>query len=725
MKQITTALVCAAMATGNAAGQTAAPPGDPRSADAGKGVADTDLGDVTVTGQRQPYLGDAPLKRLAQDVQVLDAATLKSAGVTNLQNALDFVAGVARQNNFGGLFDGYAIRGFAGDEGLASNYLINGFNASRGFGGPRDASGIERIEVVKGPTSALFGRGDPGGVVNIVTKKPFFGTGGYLEASGGSYAQRRVEGDLNTSASDHFASRVTGAYDEGDSFRDTVHHKTYTVTPSFLWRPDATTSVTYELDYLHQSVPLDRGVVSVGGVLGVVPRSRLLGEPGDGNVRLDALGHQVQLQHDFAPGWSLLLGGAYRGTGLTGFATEPENADARQKLFTDGRTLSRQRRDRDFDTADTTFRGELAGVVSTAGIEHHLQIGADWDDLRIDQKASRFRPPAVVRQTTLAAGDAVDIQAPVYGNLPTATPFLSTLEKDEETGVYAQDRVDVATWLELRAGGRYDHFAQRFADRLGGRTTYQEADAFSPQLGVSVLPIRNVTFYASYGRGFRPNSGADVNGAAFVPERTQSVEVGGKLSAFGDRLLGTVALFTMTRTNVLTADPVNGGFSLAIGRARSRGVEASLSGRLPLGLRGVLNYAYTDAVIGRNATDPNFGFALREGDPLIDVPRNSASAIVSKPFRFAGRSASLGATANYVGRRVGQTGYRYADGSLFYLPSYAIAGLDASVDLTRRVRLQVDVTNVLDATYYPSSYSRVWVAPGTPRQIVGRVRMTL
>lgn len=679
-------------------------------------------GEVTVTAQRQPYLGETPLRLLPQEVQVLDAATLDRAGITRLQTALDFVAGVARQNNLGGLFDGYAIRGFAGDENLAGNYLLNGFNASRGYGGPRDASNIERIEVIKGPTSALFGRGDPGGVVNIVTKKPFFGTGGSLEASGGSHAQRRVEGDLNTAFGKTVAVRVTGAYDEGDSFRNTIHHRSYTITPSVLWKLGADTSLAYELEYLLQFIPLDRGVVSVNGRLGAIPRQRFLGEPGDGPIRTEALGHQAQLQHDFGADWSVLLGASYRHTTLYGFATDAENADARQKLFTDGQTLSRQRRLRDYRTDDLTFRGEVSGRVDTFGLDHRLQIGADWDRFTLDQIATRFRPPAVARQTTLAAGDAVNIFAPSYGNLPATAVFTSSLEKDEEAGVYVQDLVALAPWLELRAGGRYDHYEQYFRDRLTTVPTRQTKTAFSPQVGVSILPTRTLTLYASYGEGFRPNSGADVNRVAFTPEQTRSGEIGAKLSAFGGRLAGTLALFTMGRDNVLTADPINSGFSLAIGRARSRGVEASINGHLPGHVDAILNYAHTDATITRAALDPSFGFTLRPGDALINVPRNSASGLLIKSFQLGERQVSLGATVNYVGRRVGQTGYRYPDGSQFTLPAYTIAGATASVDLVPRVRLAVDVTNLFDRVHYPSSYSRVWVNPGAPREVTGRLR---
>lgn len=705
----------------NASAQVARtpPPGSPVAPDA---ATDPDAGEIVVTAQRQPYLGDTPLRLLPQDVQTLDAKTLDIAGITRLQSALDFVAGVARQNNLGGLFDGYAIRGFAGDENLSSNYLLNGFNASRGFGGPRDASNIERIEVVKGPTSALFGRGDPGGVVNIVTRKPFFGFGGNVEATAGSHDQYRIEGDVNTAIGDTVALRVTGAFDDGDSFRDTIHRRTYTITPSVLWKPDDATSLTYELEYIHQSIPLDRGVVSVGGRLGVVPRSRFFGEPSDGNIITRALGHQLQLQHDFSADWSLLIGASYRKTGFEGFATDAENADARQKLFVDGRTLSRQRRNRDYDTGDTTTRAELSGRFSTGGIEHRLQIGADWDWFTLDQNVTRSRPPSVASQTSLIVGNAVDIVAPVYGNRPNTTLFISSREKDEEYGLYAQDMIALAPWLQMRAGGRLDRFEQHLNDRLARTQRSQTKTALSPQIGLSVLPTSSLTLYASYGEGFRPNTGFSAGGDAFAPERTRSYEIGGKLSAFGGRLTGTAALYTMKRSNVLTADPVNSGFSLAIGEARSRGAEASLTGRLPQGFELVLNYAYTDAEIARDAIDPNFGFALRKGDALINVPRNSASALVIKRFEVGERKASIGLTANYVGRRAGQTGYRYPDGSRFELPGYVIAGLTGAIDIVPRLRLAVDVTNLFDQVYYPSSYSRVWVAPGTPRQAMARLR---
>ena len=197
--------------------------------------AATDQGEeIVVTAVRQQYRGDVPLKDLPQSVSVISNEFLKDVGVDRLDAALDLASGVNRQNNFGGIWDSFAIRGFAGDENLPSGVLVNGFNAGRGFGGPRDASNIDRIEVLKGPNSALFGRGEPGGTVNVVTKKPQFKPDGSFTISGGSFQTVRFEGDYTTPITDHIAVRVNGAYNYSNNWRDILSTTRYTITPSVL-----------------------------------------------------------------------------------------------------------------------------------------------------------------------------------------------------------------------------------------------------------------------------------------------------------------------------------------------------------------------------------------------------------------------------------------------------------------------------------------------------------
>jgi len=736
----------AALASGQARAQVqtqvqtvaAAPTGE-----AGAPTADDGGTDVVVHGLRQQYRGDVPLRALPQSVQLLSAAKLAEAGVVRLDDALDFAGGVARQNNFGGLFDSFAVRGFAGDENTASSYLLNGFNASRGYGGIRDTSNVERVEILKGPAAALFGRGEPGGTVNIITKKPLDTFAATASAGYGSFGRFRGEADVNLPLGRGAALRVTGAHDEGDSFRDLVHFRKSTLTPSLLVRPADDTSLSYELEYVRQQLPFDRGVVSVNGRARGLPRSRFLGEPGDGDVTVDALGHQLQVQHDFDRGWSLLLGASYRDTGFRGFSTEGENADARQPYFSNSATattpiLSRQRRYRDYRTGNLVFRAELSGRLATGGLTHHLLVGADHDEYDLDRVENRVRPgtganalTAAATPTQLAAGNALDVFAPAYGNLPVPTAFTDQRERQWSHGIYVQDQVDLTDALKLRLGGRFDQLERQVTFRLAdaaGRVPLparREDRRFSPQVGVSWQVAPPLTLYAGWGRGFRANTGTgapDPAGAAtpFAPEYTDSYEAGLKVSAFGDALTGTVAAFATNKTNVLTADPANPGFSRSLGRARSRGVEADADLALPAGFRLSATFAYIDAEVRQAATDPNFGFALRVGDPLINIPGTSGSALVFRDFRLGSRKLTVGGGVNYVGRRLGETGYRFPDGSFFELPSYLTARLHAAVDLTDGVSLSGEVTNLFDEEYYTNSYSRVWVMPGAPRQFFVR-----
>ncbi|WP_242117000.1 TonB-dependent siderophore receptor [Sphingomonas lacusdianchii] len=679
--------------------------------------------EIVVQGVRQQYVANVPTIEVPQSIQVLSMETLKDAGITRLDNALDFATGIARQNNFGGLFDVFACRGFTGDEGAGSNYLVNGFNAARGYGGARDTSNVQQVQVLKGPNSSLFGRGEPGCTVNIITRKPGFDLHGGVILSAGSYNNFRSEGDFNVPLSDRVAVRVTGAAESADSFRDFLSSEKVTVTPSILAKLGQDSSISYEFEYIDQKVVFDRGIVAPTGDLKLVPRERFFGEPGDGPVHVRAMGHQAQLQHDFSPNWSLVLGIGYRDTFFKGISTEAELAAGRQRIYTDGTTLSRQRRERDYSTTDLTFRGELSGQFATGPLQHHMIIGADWDDYQLDVVQNRYRPPVVASQTAgnLVLGNRIDIFDPVYGKLPTPGRFQSYLERQNSWGTYLQDQVDVTDALKVRFGGRFDNFEQIVDDRVAARRTMQEKTAFSPSVGATYVFGDNVSIYANYGRGFRPNNGTDANNNAFEPERTVSYEAGAKVSLLRKRLTGTLAFFKTTKNNVLTADPVNANFSLAVGKARSKGVEAELSGNLPAGFRVQLNYAYIDAEVAANALDPNFGFGLREGDPLLNIPKNSGSALVFKDFDIGSSRLTLGAGVNYVGKRLGETGFRFANGEFYYLPGYTLTRVMASYEPNERLRVSGEVTNLFDEHYFPSSYSRLWTLPGAPRQFMVRV----
>ncbi|BFL85307.1 hypothetical protein LFREDSHE_37570 [Shewanella baltica] len=164
-------------------------------AQSGNAILETDIERLSIH-YRQAYRGNVSATELPQAISVLDEQLIKDAGLMRFQDVLDYSASVARQNNGGGLWDSFSLRGFPGNENMPSGYLINGFNGGRGFSGHRDLSNVAYVEILKGPGSALYGRSEPGGTVNIVTKKPQYQTSGYLKASAGSFDQYRLEGIL-------------------------------------------------------------------------------------------------------------------------------------------------------------------------------------------------------------------------------------------------------------------------------------------------------------------------------------------------------------------------------------------------------------------------------------------------------------------------------------------------------------------------------------------------
>jgi iron complex outermembrane receptor protein len=676
---------------------------------------ETVLEDIVVTGQRQHYRGDIPIKDLPQAVQVISSETMREVAVTRLPEALDLAAGVARQNSFGGVWDAFAIRGFAGDINVPSGYLVNGFNA-RGFAGLRDTSAIERIEVLKGPGSALFGQGEPGGTVYIATKKPTFKTEGSLSATLANYAYYRGEGDFTAPLNDMIAVRINGAAERGRSYRDTIKTKRYFLTPSVLAK-FGDTSVSYELEWSKQKLPFDRGVVARNGVLGIIPQSRFLGEPGDGPQTAKALGHQVELQHDFSSDWTLLAGFSHRDTKLSGFGQTPELVASRQPFFTTGTILARQRRFSIYDSGDTIFRAEVSGTFEVAGITNHLLIGGDYDRFRLVRYQTRFRPPVFTATTTLAQMNAVNVFNPAYGNLPAATAFVfDDTEVDKSAGFYITDQIDLTDKLKLRLGARWDKFKQSIDNRLSIlQPPKQEVDAFSPQAGLIFEPTPDISIYAAYAKGFRPNSGFDFNRNPFEPEKTKSAEVGIKFQAFDGKLQGTLAAFRMTKTNVITADPVNQGFSVAIGKARSKGIELETSGELPGDARFMFSYAYTKAESASDVREPDFGKLVAEGDPLLNIPKHNVNLLLLKDFNVLDRKLTVGGNVKYVSKRLGETG------TTFFLPSYTIVKLTASYQVTDHVEVSAQVNNLFNKKYYPASYATLWVLAGEPRSYLARV----
>ena len=662
---------------------------------------------IEVVKQRQPYRGDVPLKSLPQNIDVVSAELLKDVGVNDFQNALDFASGVARQNSFGGLWDSFAIRGFAGDENLPSGYVVNGFSAGRGFSGRRDTSNVQAIEVLKGPGSALYGRSEPGGTINIITKKPQFTEEGYIQATAGTYSLYRLEGDYTNAINDDLAFRVNGAYEDAGSFRNTVESNKLAFTPSLTYQITDDTSLTYELEVLDQEAPFDRGIVVVDYQFGTVPIDTFYGEPNDGPMSIEALGHQLTLQHGLNSDWSVMVGLSYRESSFEGYSSEVELSGGRQLLYTDGETVSRQRRYRDYDAEDLSGRIELSGTVETGDIVHHILIGADAYDYQLDQIQQRWR-------TAWGAGDttySVSLINPEYGQAQPETGALWDRREDQSTvGLYVQDQIDLTDSLKVLAGFRFDDYSRDFYNYLADSESSQSQTATSPRIGLVYEPSNLYTLYLSYSEGFRPNSGTDADGEAFDPEESKSYEAGVKFANSDESLTGTVAIFRAEKSNVLSADPVNSGYSAALGEAESQGIEVDLNDVIADDTTVTVAYAYVDAETSNDIVNFDWGVNIPAGSRLINIPEHKLNVTAMHFMDIAGKESKVGASVTYVGDRLGET----IDPD-YILPSYTTVRLFGSVNLSDNVVINADIDNLFDKEYYASSYSALWTMPGTPR----------
>jgi len=650
---------------------------------------------------------ELPLRELPQSVRVVTRQAIDDLGATKLDDLLDYVGGVSRQNNFGGLWDNIAIRGLPGNENTGMATLLNGFSSNRGFNAPRDLAGVERIEFLKGPAAALYGSSEPGGTLNIVAKRPLWTAANSVEGYLGTDGLKRAALDSTGPVSDSLAYRLNVAVENRDSFRDHVSTQRRVIAPAFSWKLGADTSLDYTGEYLRHATPLDRGVVAVNNRLGAVPVNRFLGEPADGDVAVQNQSHQLILSHEFSAQWRGRLGLSYRETSITGFSTEATALPATGEL-------TRQRRFRDYDSEDVALQAELQGQLRTGAITHELLFG--FESYRFEMSTLMLRAnPSSTRPY------AINVFAPVYGQAqPVPTANTDTLEQQRNTAVYLQDVIKLAPQWRLLAGVRIDDYRQSLLNRRTNATVRQDPTPVAPRLGLSWLPTSQWTVYANAGRSFRPNVGTDFTGQAFDTETGRALELGSKWESADKRLGATAALFDIRKRNVLTADPRvennpnAAGASVAAGEISSRGLEFDFSGQLTAHWRVNASLVFNEVEITRDNL-------LEVGGRLLNVPRVNGSVLaVYEGGLSGGQRYGLGGGVTHMGQRLGQARTQAeanAGTPAFELPAYTTAKLVGYWRFSPTLRLSLDVDNLFDRTYYSSSYSRVWVSPGSTRSV--------
>jgi iron complex outermembrane receptor protein len=632
---------------------------------------------------------DTPIRDIPQAISVVPAAVLEDLGSSDVERALDFAGGVSRQNDFGGLtLYEYSVRGFT-----TSEFYKDGFSANRGYPSTPDAATIERIEVLKGPAASLYGRGDPGGTVNIVTKKPQAGTFARLQASAGSWDRYRTSLDLNSPLDEQgdLLARLNLAVEDNHSFRDHVGSERLLAAPSLSWQLNPDTRVLLEAEVVRHRSVFDRGIVAPNNRLGSVSRSTFLGEPSDGHISNDNNLLQASLEHALNDSWRLRLASHFKEGELDGDASE------NQTLAADGRTLTRRFRERETTWHDSITQAELHGDLDIAGMQHRLLLGAEYENYRKNERVTEIRPRS-----------DIDIYDPVYGRpRPTGARSGSDAhEQVESQALNLQDQVVLSERLRGLIGVRVERFDQSIDNRINGARSKQSHDAITQRAGLLYQLTPAVGLFANASTSFKPNNGLDRSNRPFDPEQGIGYEAGLKLDLLDERLGATLAAFHLTKENVLTADPVDASFQTAAGEARSQGFDLQVSGQLTDALRVIGAFAFIDAEVTKGDE------ALPAGSRLLGVARQSGSLLGVYEFQEGWlRGSDLGAAFSYVGDRSGQTG------SDFNLPAYHTLDLLAHYAFSPRIKVGAHLNNLFDEKYYERSYSNLWVMPGEPRNL--------
>ena len=644
---------------------------------------------------------DTSIHETPQSISVVSKDVVEDLGATRLQDALDYAGGVGRANNFGGQgLTTFTVRGFTTGE-----FYRNGFPINRGYPNMPDANTIERLEVLRGPTTMLYGRGDPGGTFNVVSKQPLaersVTLGSQLNDQGMKRGTLDASGPLDEQG--RLAYRLNVVGEGGDTFRDHVETERYGVTPVISWQATDDTKVIFEGDFMRNNHPLDRGLTRYPNQKGTPSRDTFWGDKDVGKLHNDNNMAQLRFEHLLNENWT--LGGGFQwldGT-LQGNAIEANGLNA------DGRTLQRNFNYRKLEWTDKDYQLNLTGHFSTGGLEHTLLTGIEYEDY--DYKS-------IIQRSSAAVGTyPIDIFNPVYGQ--TRPPLTRTPTHDKENlktyAAFVQDQVALTERLKVLAGARFERFEHDYESYVPGVSPFQAADnAVTPRVGVIYDLTDTVAVYADAARSFKPNPGAAREGGGFEPEKGKSYEMGVKWEALDRQLSVDAAIYQIEKKNVLTTDPVINTFSVAAGQVRSRGFDLNVAGNLTPEWRVIGGYAYVDAEVTKDNT-------IRSGTRLLNIPRNSFSLLNVYEFQDGAlKGLGLGAGGKYVDQRAGQTA-----NTAFSMDAYTVVDLLSYYKVNDKVRLNLDVKNLFNREYDEGAFGNIYAYPGAPRTVQVGIAYTL
>lgn len=651
--------------------------------------------------------GSAALRDIPQSVNVVPQQLLQDQGARSMQDALRNVPGLTFSSG-DGQRDQVIIRGFTA---IADQFIDGVRDDALYF---RDLSNIERIEVLKGPSAVLYGRGSSGGLINRVTKKPKFGeTFGEVSTTFGSYGLKRVETDLNTQLGESVALRLNLAKESSGSYRDQQFNDRYSIAPSLAFNISADTRLLLQYNQATDKRLTDFGIPSLNGRPVDVPMNTYYGSSTarqDDTTTSHVSSYSATLDHRFNEALSLR-----NTTRFSDYKLDRYNTNSSGLVNPVALTVQLSRgyilRDESgwFNQTDVTYKTNFGGFKQE--ILFGMEVGqqkrrSESVQTGVFTTVNIFNPGNVVIPPVTAATLNADAAIPGH-----------TLQNI--FGLYVQDQITVAKDWKALVGVRFDQFKQntRFDRKLA--TLERTDNNFSPRAGLVWQPSDSQSYYASYSRSFQPSAetfALTASNVANAPEITRNLEIGAKLDFFEGALSTTAALFNLQRANIKNTDPANPAVQINVGTQRTKGLELTANGRLPGKWDVSAGYAFLDGKMVQSiATTASLQIPVVVGGvPALGktaalTPRHSAFLWLMKDL---GQGFSVGGGANYVGS------YFTSLTNLVTVPSYLTGDLAATYK-TKQYEIGVNLKNFTNKKHIISAHGSNdnLIVPGPPRQL--------
>lgn len=712
-------------------------------------AAERDVETIVVTGTDQSRyrvdekasLTGFPLDylELPRVVDVIPEQILLDQKVTELEEALRNVPGISYSDGFGGSNNDFLLRGFRRNtvyrDGLrvASNFRVNTTN-------------LESVRVIKGPASITYGQVEPGGLVDIVTKKPLDERRIYGEARGGSFNDYLFLIDWSQPIGNRAAVRLNVSTQDSDSFRDFFDISRDAIALSGVYHLSDNTRIDVSYEYRDEFRSFDRGTITIPTPEGRVIVNRVLDIPierrfGEAYEEIDTEVHfaTMAISHDMGDGWNASFMGAWEKSHSDDFQARPravriydQDAPIENGFFTGPATPeavfddptdqvfmvrgSDGSRDRNIEAY--YLQGKVTGDFQTGAIRHRVAVGGDFRTTDESRYFVTFPDTNGIPVEEGGRGPLFDVQNPVYGVLPDELPtagFPLLTARATDYGFFVNDYVNLTDRLGVLLGGRMD-----FSDPDGGGPA-ETVNAFSPQAAVNYRLLDTLSLFMSYSEAFEPNTtfAIDPDGSTsetelFDPEDSQQYEFGVKAQLFDRRLSADATVYKIKKSNVVTV--VDGIPQLVEGQ-QAQGLEISLRGQPVPGMNILAGYAYTDAEILTGA---------EAGNRPTNVAKHTFNfwgsyEVQAGPLRGLGAGAGVFHLADRFGDNANSWklgSYTLVDLSLWYTLPARVFGAPGGV------RLQVSVKNLLDTEYYPASGGDLRVSIGAPRTVLGSISAT-